>query len=224
MRSVRVWFTKTDSAKYISHLDINRCMLRVLNRARLPVWYTEGFNPHPYVTFALPLSLGIESEGEPMDIRIIGDLTHEAIKDRLADVMPDGIDITAVTDAVDNAKTIRYAEYGIDVEFATAKEATDFCDKANALVQEGDLKAERMGKRGRYKVMKQVVLKDLISKFTAQCVQHRVIIDTVLAAGSNANLNPNLLVDTLLKETGADAAVVKIVRKKLLKADFDLFK
>lgn len=224
MRSVRVWFTKTGSAKYISHLDINRCMLRVLNRARLPVWYTEGFNPHPYVTFALPLSLGIESEGEPMDIRIIGDLTHEAIKDCLAGVMPDGIDITAVTDAVDNAKTIRYAEYEIDVEFATAKEAIDFCDKAIALVQEGDLKAERMGKRGRYKVMKEVILKDLISKFTAEGSQNRVIIDTVLAAGSNANLNPNLLVDTILKETGADAAVVKIVRKKLLKADFDLFK
>ncbi len=224
MRSVRVWFTKTGSAKYTSHLDVNRCMLRVLNRARLPVWYTEGFNPHPYITFALPLSLGIESEGEPMDMRIIGDLPHEAIKDRLAGVMPAGINITAVTDAVDNAKTIRYAEYGVDIEFGTAKEASDFCGKANELVEEGALKAEKMGKRGRYKVIKEVVLKDLISKFTAECVRERVVIKTVLAAGSNTNLNPNLLIDTLLKETGATAVMVKIVRKRLLKADFEVFR
>lgn len=224
MRSVRVWFTKTGSAKYTSHLDINRCMLRALSRARLPVWYTEGFNPHPYITFALPLSLGIESEGEPMDMRITGDLTHEAIKDSLAGVMPAGINITAVTDAVDDAKTIRYAEYGIDIEFATAQEANDFCDKAKALVSEGTLKAEKIGKQGRYKVTKEVALKDLISNFTAECVQNRVVINTALAAGNNANLNPNLLIDTLLKETDLNTVVVKIMRKRLLKADFEVFK
>lgn len=223
MRSIRVWFTKKDSAKYTSHLDMNRCMLRAVNRARLPVWYTEGFNPHPYITFALPLSLGIESEGEPMDIRVTGDLTLDAIKDRLAGVMPVGIDITAVTDVVDNAKTICHAEYEMALTFNTADEATDFCEKAKALVQAGTLKAEKMGKQGRHKVMKEVVLKDLIASFTAECVQERVIINTALSAGSTANLNPNLLLDTLLKQTGAVVAVTKITRKRLLKADFEAF-
>ena len=53
----RIRFTKTGEAKYISHLDLYRFMLRALKRAKLPVWHTEGFNPHVYVTFALPLSL-----------------------------------------------------------------------------------------------------------------------------------------------------------------------
>ena len=224
MRSIRVWFTKKDKAKYISHLDINRCMLRAVNRARLPVWYTEGFNPHPYITFALPLSLGIESEGEPMDMRIIGDLTHEQIKDRLAGVMPDGIDITAVTDDVDDAKTICYAQYEMDLAFDSAQEATDFCEKANFLVGEGNLKAEKMGKRRGRKVIKEVVLKDLIASFTAQCVENRVLITTVLAAGNTANLNPNLLLDTLVKEIGTTIAVINITRKKLLKTGFEVIK
>ena len=70
MPNLRVFYEKTGRAKYISHLDINRCMQRALRRAEIPVWYTEGFNPHPYTTFALPLSLGYESLCETMDLRI----------------------------------------------------------------------------------------------------------------------------------------------------------
>ena len=79
MRAVRLNFSKTGRAIYISHLDINRMMTRAVRRAKLPMWYTEGFNPHPYLTFALPLSLGQSSDCEYMDIRIEGDITDEEI-------------------------------------------------------------------------------------------------------------------------------------------------
>ena len=59
--------------RFISHLDMTRFMARVIRRAELPVWYTEGFNPHLYMTFALPLSLGFESEYEVVDIRLLDD-------------------------------------------------------------------------------------------------------------------------------------------------------
>ena len=58
----RLFYTKTGRLKYISHLDTNRLMQRTLKRSGLPVWYSEGFNPHIYITFALPLALGLESE------------------------------------------------------------------------------------------------------------------------------------------------------------------
>ena len=51
-------FSKTDEAAYISHLDLMHCMQRVIARAQLPVWYTEGFNQHIYISIALPLSTG----------------------------------------------------------------------------------------------------------------------------------------------------------------------
>lgn len=51
MREVRLRFSKTGRLKYISHLDINRVMSRALKRAGIPLWYTEGFNPHPYMSF-----------------------------------------------------------------------------------------------------------------------------------------------------------------------------
>ncbi|MBQ9964192.1 MAG: DUF2344 domain-containing protein, partial [Clostridia bacterium] len=59
---MRITFSKTGSARYISHLDLNRTMTRAVRRAGLPIWYTEGFNRHPYLTFAAPLSLGYEGE------------------------------------------------------------------------------------------------------------------------------------------------------------------
>ena len=74
MHNIRVFYNKTQRAKYISHLDINRCMQRALKRSGLPVWYTEGFHTHIYVTFALPTPLGFESMYEAMDFRLIEEL------------------------------------------------------------------------------------------------------------------------------------------------------
>jgi radical SAM-linked protein len=64
---IRVFFSKTGNAKYISHLDLYRSFSRAIQRSGLPVWITEGFNPHIYITFALPLALGIEGQEEAMD-------------------------------------------------------------------------------------------------------------------------------------------------------------
>ena len=58
MITVRIWFEKRNEASYISLLDMQRVMQRVLKRSSLPVWHTLGFNPHIYMTFTCPLSLG----------------------------------------------------------------------------------------------------------------------------------------------------------------------
>ena len=70
--TVRIFFSKSGRARYISHLDLNRTMTRAVRRAGLPIWYTEGFSRHPYLTFAAPLSLGFEGERETMDLRLAG--------------------------------------------------------------------------------------------------------------------------------------------------------
>ena len=85
---------------YISHLDVNRLMTRAVRRAKLPMWYTEGFNPHPYIAFALPLPLGQSSESEFMDIRVTGDMTDDEIVARLREVMPQGIEIISAGESV----------------------------------------------------------------------------------------------------------------------------
>ena len=67
---LRFKFIKRGSLQYISHLDLVRTMHKVIVRAKLPLWYTEGFNPKPKMIFAAPLSIGTESECEFMDLRM----------------------------------------------------------------------------------------------------------------------------------------------------------
>ena len=89
----RLVFAKKGIARYIPHLDLMRAMQRVFKRARIPLWYTQGFNPHAYLMFPLPLSLGIESEVELLDVALIEELDTEELKDRLNSTMPEGLSI-----------------------------------------------------------------------------------------------------------------------------------
>ena len=82
MRLVRIWFSKQGRIKYVSHLDIMRCMTRAVRRADIPLWYTEGFNPHPYLNFLQPMPLGVEGLNEPLDIRIEGEISDKEIMDK----------------------------------------------------------------------------------------------------------------------------------------------
>ena len=118
MREVRLRFSKTGRLKYISHLDINRAMSRALKRAGIPLWYTEGFNPHPYMSFSLPLSLGVESLCESVDLRITGEITNKEIKDRLNSVLPEDLKIVDVCDDFRDNSEIVYSDYVYKFEFA----------------------------------------------------------------------------------------------------------
>ena len=109
--TVRVWFTKTGRAKYISHLDLNRCMTRAVQHAKIPLWYTEGFNPHPFLTFALPLSLGIDGVRESMDLRLVEEISKEELIRTVNEGLPEDIRLFDVTAPTMKPGKIAYGDY-----------------------------------------------------------------------------------------------------------------
>ncbi len=224
MRAVRLNFSKTGRAIYISHLDINRMMTRAVKRARLPMWYTEGFNPHPYLTFALPLSLGQSSDCEYMDIRIEGEITNDEIKDRLNAVLPEGVKILSVAEPVHDAKEIEKALYFVKLIFAENKTAALFAEKARELAEGEELLAEKSGKKGHRKIMKQINLIDFIYDIKFTTAENIVNIQCVLAAGNTNNLNPTLLVETFEKALDVEHEMKYIVRRKLITKNNETFK
>lgn len=113
MEPMRVFYQKTDTAKYISHLDINRCFQRAMRRAGIPLWYTEGFNPHAYLTFPLPLALGYESICECVDFRLLEPMAPNEIVDRLNGVLPMGLRAYAAAKPVHKAADIASAAYEV---------------------------------------------------------------------------------------------------------------
>ena len=93
MDKLRLRFEKTDRAVYISHLDLMHTMQRAFSRAGYELKYSEGFNSHPQISIALPLSVGASSLCEIMDFKLSHDADISEIPARLSAVMPEGIKV-----------------------------------------------------------------------------------------------------------------------------------
>ena len=95
---------------------MNRVMTRLLRLSKVPVWYTEGFNRHPYITFALPLSLGFTSEYEVMDFRLDNDeFDVKSAEKMISDVCPDGIEVIELKEPIFKSGKIAFAD--VEVTF-----------------------------------------------------------------------------------------------------------
>lgn len=101
----RALFEKLDNARFISHLDLMRLFQRAFKRAGLPLTHTQGFNPRPSVSIALPLSLGAESHCELLDFDLESPVPLEDIRNRLNAALIDGI---RVREVYDNGAKIKY--------------------------------------------------------------------------------------------------------------------
>lgn len=101
----RALFEKVGSARFISHLDLMRLFQRAFKRAGLPLTHTQGFNPRPSVSIALPLSLGAESHCELLDFDLESPVLLEDIRNRLNAALIDGI---RVREVYDNGAKIKY--------------------------------------------------------------------------------------------------------------------
>ena len=185
MRSVRVFFKKGGRTKYISHLDLNRFMLKIIRKSKIPVWYSEGFNPHPYITFALPLSLGFASEYEIMDIRLDDDsYPNEAVFDTFKNLLPEGFELIGCADPVMKAGEVCYADYRIDFE----SDESPIFDDVYAFLQSESIISTKKTKKG---TTKEIELKDYIKDYS---IGNDALYLTLAAGGSN-NLNPKLVLD-----------------------------
>ena len=221
MREVRLIFSKTDRCKYISHLDINRCMSRALSRAGIPLWFTEGFNPHPYMSFSLPLSLGVESYCESVDLRITGDISNREIKGSINKMLPTGIQILDVIDDFRDSSEIAFSDYVYKFEFKDNETAIKRID--NVLSSE-EILAEKKAKKGKRRIVKETNLKPFIDKYNISIRDTDIILNIRLAAGNEKNLNPTLLFDTIIKLIDMDFEWRSISRIALLDKDYKIFK
>lgn len=221
MREVRLRFSKTGRLKYISHLDINRAMSRALKRAGIPLWYTEGFNPHPYMSFSLPLSLGVESLCESVDLRITGEIANKEIKDRLNSVLPEDLKIIDVYDDFRDNSEIVYSDYVYKFEFSDNDLALE---KIKNVLSSNEILALKKGKQGRKRVMKETNIKSFIDKYSISIRNDVIVLNIRLLAGPEKNLNPSLLFDTIIRLIDMDFEWKSIARISLLDKDYKEFK
>lgn len=205
--NTRAFFSKKGRAKYISAIDLNNCVLRAVRRSRLPVWKTEGFNPHTYVAFVLPLSLGQEGEREAMDFRLLEDIPYEEVAERLNNALPPDIRVTEVSAPVHKNSDIGSAEYRIEADIDGEKLA--------AFAERDEIIVEKRTKKG----VTALDLKPLIYKLDIS----EGSITVRLPAGNELNINPALLLNAYWEQNGLTPAPARIVRTRIFCGDGEEF-
>ena len=195
--NVRVKFQKIGDLQYISHLDLQRTLHRILVRAGIPMWYTKGFNPHAKIVFSTPLSVGAQSICEMVDIRIDRDMPCEEIKRLLNLEVTEELRILDVYRPTTKFSDIIWASYEIDIhEEGIASTAQDIRD----VINEDKLPAIKKTKSGEKEVDILPLIKDL--SVNSSDKSNQITIKAVLCIDADRYLNPELLLSVIKEKTG----------------------
>lgn len=211
MPLVRIIFSKTGRAKYTSHLDTMRTMSRAFKRSGLPVWYTQGFNPHMYINFALPIALGYESICESMDIRLTEEIPLSEVVDKLNKALPPGFEAVSAAAPASDPKEITWADYTVRLIYHDTK--TDaVVAKLDAFLKLPVIEVVKKSKKGE----KTVDIKPLSQVLSIKEEQPAVYLNLRMASGITVNINPTLLLKAFYSFCDFEPDGVKITRTAIL--------
>ena len=182
----RLLFEKTGSAVWISHLDLMRLFQRAFKRAGLPLTHTQGFNPRPSVSIALPLSVGTQSRCELLDFDLDGNAAAcDEILQRLNSSLVEGVHVRQV---YEDGKKIKYLAYlDCTVTFSYDRVISDQeLSSVKELFSRASLTVEKKGKNG---VIQQDII-PMIRKFDAYLQDGNTICIRARICCQNPTLNP----------------------------------
>lgn len=187
-------YSRGNEVKYISHLDFIRTFHRTVRRTNLEMAFSQGFNPHPVMTVALPLSVGVTSESEYMKIGFAKDYEEDYIKDTLNNALPIGFKILGVKKAEGknpDLTKIDKIQYLVEIE---TKNTVDLDIKA--FLQNEEIIIPKKSKSG----IKDANIKPYIYEISVLKTHDNVItMSMCLAAGSSYNLKPDHVIDAFSK-------------------------
>lgn len=214
MPMVRVFFSKKGRAKYTSHLDTMRTMTRAFRRSGLPVWYTQGFNPHIYMTFALPIALGYESECESVDIRLTRQTDFSEVTECLNKALPPGFSVVKAQSPSQDPQAIAWADYDIRLIY-TETDARLIGQKLNTFLALPVIEVSKKTKKGE----KLIDIKPLCEVLSAKIEEDVITLKLRTASGNTLNINPTLFLKEFYKWSRAEPDGVKILRTAILHAE-----
>ncbi len=194
--TLRVKFKKTGALQYISHLDLVRTMNKIIVRAKLPLWYTEGFNPKPKMAFAAPLSIGTESMCEYMDLRLTERIAPELALEKLNANMTDEMQAIEAYYPETKFTDMHWLEYTVRIK-------TDGASESLARACEEALNAPRVEVMKRTKSGDAMVdVRPLIKSAVASLDGDIISIRCVLSADPSSFLNPEYVIKALRERVG----------------------
>lgn len=217
----RMKFEKHDEVKYIGHLDTMRTFTRCIKRTSLPIKFSKGFNPRVQLSFALPLGVGVTSDSEYVDLELEDEVDVIELRKELNSTLPDGFKIVNVM-KVENSKSlmslVKEAIYEIGIEFENDDDIEELIQKIENIFNAEVVEVEKQGKN---KKIELVNIKPNILDIEVEVIGFSSIRVTLHCnAGSENNLNPNLVVDKIKSElAGIEVIDFNIHRRELILKD-----
>ncbi|MCQ2507722.1 MAG: TIGR03936 family radical SAM-associated protein [Dorea sp.] len=202
---VRIKFRKYGVMKFIGHLDVMRYFQKAMRRANIPIAFTQGFSPHMIMSFAQPLGVGITSDGEYLDIELTDAIASKDAIRQLNEVMVDGMEVVSFVKISDDRKasgmTITAgADYKVYLlESAKTSEirlpvTEELKAKVEAFMAQEEIKVIKTTKKSE----KEVDIKPMIYDLRVE----KDHIYMFLATGSEQNLKPDLVMESILQFAG----------------------
>ena len=222
MQKLRIKFSKEGGARYISHLDLMRTMERALRRANLQLAFSEGFNPHPKISFASALSLGVESEAEYLDVDLEKPTSTTDLKDRLNGCLPGGIRVSEVEEVKDKAgaamSLVEGAAYQISGRTTQEWSRDKWIEVLEGLLSQKEIQIQREGKKGLREVdiaplLLGLELRELAGSYFS--------LSLLVRSGSRGNVRAEEMLQALEKyyHLPLDQEAIRIKRTGLYKED-----
>lgn len=222
---LRFRFHKLGRLQYVSHLDLVRTMNKIIVRAGLPLWYTEGFNPKPKMIFAAPLSIGTESRCEFMDVRLCDEVDPAWALERLNANMTSEMQAYEAYYPTAKFTDMKWLSYRITVD--SPHNTAALVDACNSVLSAESIKVLKNTKSGEAIVD----IRHLIHSATATLADDgRILIDAILSADPSSFLNPEYLVTALRDGAGllSDSCLMNesysIMRNEAYTADMSVFR
>lgn len=186
----RLLFEKTGNAVWVSHLDLMRIFQRAFKRACLLLKHTQGFNPRPSVSIALPLSVGVESRCELLDFDLEGEkVRDDEILAKLNSALVNGVRVLAVYDGGDKIKNLAYLDCVAELEYDNGI-PSDAVIRISDLFAENEILVEKKGKNG---ILEQNIAPMIRNIFVSAADGNTLRLEARICC-QNPSLNPALLI------------------------------
>ncbi len=194
MKNLRIWFKKQGSAKFISHLDMCRLMERAIHKAKLPFWYTEGFNPHVFLTINMPISLGYIGLKESMDVKLLDDdMEFSEIIEKMNSGLPLDVRVFEIRESIKKPGDISYSSYEICIE-----SRDKLLETAKELMRSQSIIVTKKTKKG----FKDIDIKPDFMDMEITQDGELTTFKTVLKSSNQGSINPRLFFEVLEEKLG----------------------
>lgn len=197
---LRIRFTKKGPVKFIGHLDILRYFQKAFRRADLDLAYSQGYHPHPILSFASPLGVGLESEGEYMDLEVNSLDSPVQTLARLNEQMAEGIETTQLSILQDDAKNsmsiLAAADYRVRFrEGMMPADPAELQEMTKRFLACSQIPVLKKTKKNELEI-------DIRPMIFSMSADDHGIVTMQVSAGSVANLKPELLLQTMFAREG----------------------